>query len=95
MEDFITTLFNTKKENGELNIQDDELNEWNKKLEQANKELFNLVSEKLDEKYQTRFNQLMLEIEETNRCISDITEELYYKAGVKQGAEIYETLKSK
>ena len=37
----------------------------------------------------------MLEIEETTKYISDITEELYYKAGVKQGAEIYETLKSK
>ena len=95
MEDFITTLFKTKKENGNLDLEDEELKEWNDKLEKANKELFNLISEKLDEKYQTRFNQIMLEIEETTKYISDITEELYYKAGVKQGAEIYETLKSK
>lgn len=95
MEDFITTLFRTKKEKDTLDIEDKELDEWCDRIEKINRELFDFVSENLPEKYQSRFNQIMLEYEENLSAKQDLENELYYKAGVKYGAEIYETLRNK
>lgn len=95
MNDFITTLFKTKREDGSLSVQDDELTAWKKRIEKINSELFDFVADNLDEKYQERFNQIMLEFEENSSAKTELENELYFKAGVKQGIEIYETLKNK
>lgn len=95
MEDFISLLFKTKKENDMLVINDDELTNWENKLKRVMDELDSLVTNHLDEKYKARYSQLLLEMDETNSGIKDCMQELYFKAGVKEGAEIYETLKNK
>lgn len=95
MNDFITTLFKTKREDGSLSVQDDELTAWKKRIEKINSELFDFVADNLDEKLQERFNQIMLEFEENTSAKAELENELYFKSGVKQGIEIYETLKNK
>lgn len=92
MENFISILFKNKEENEGFNIQDSELLEWEKRLENGKKELHNLLSEKLEEKYQARIDHIILEMEEVNRNIFDITKQIYYEIGVKDGADISKTL---
>ena len=92
MENFISILFKNKEENEGFNIQDSELLEWEKRLENGKKELHNLLSEKLEEKYQARIDHIILEMEEVNRNIFDITKQIYYEIGVKDGEDISKTL---
>lgn len=92
MKEFISILFQNKKDNEEFNIQDDELNEWKEKLERTKQELHKFSSKRIHPKFERRFYQIIFELEEATVAISDIENELYYKAGVKDGAKISKTI---
>lgn len=93
MDNFITILLQNREENNTFNLQDEELEIWENKLEQAKNELGEIVLKHLDEKYQSRASHTMFEIEEIIRNIFEIKKVSYYKAGVIDGANIHQTLK--
>lgn len=93
MEDAISVLFQNREENDVFDSQDEELQEWQKRFENGRKDLHNLIYEKLDEKYQPRFDHILLELEELQRNIWDIKKKAYYEIGIKDGAKIFKALK--
>lgn len=94
MEDFITILYKTKLKDETLNIENKEVTQWQKRSDKVSEEMFDFISEHLEEKYHEIFTQMMLEYEENIAKKAELEKELYYKAGVKYGVKIAETLKN-
>ena len=93
MEDFITVLYDNREENNAFDIEDSELNEWKKRLEDDKNELQKIIYEKLPEDSRPRFDHIILEMQEVERNILDITKRSCYAVGMKDGANINTTLK--
>lgn len=93
MDDFITVLYEDREDNNAFEVEDSELMEWKKRLEEDKKELQKIIYEKLPDDARPRFDHIILEMQEVERNFLDVLKRSCYAVGIKDGANINTKLK--